>query len=209
LALTLARDDDLALLPALLGEALHGDPWEFVAHRVTRRSARRLVARARLLGLAAAEAVSPPRDIPRWCRIARLGAPLKRRLRVAPLVVDLSALWAGPLCTHLLELAGAYVVKVESVQRPDGARRGAPAFYDLLNADKLSVALRDVVAHAMAFRVGAPHSCADLRSRPTGEWEVVVDDERQLVAPPRARPVAGTARPLGADTDTVLRSLAA
>ena len=40
-----------------------------------------------------------------------------------PLVVDLSALWAGPLCAHLLGLAGARVVKVESLGRPDGARR--------------------------------------------------------------------------------------
>ena len=40
------------------------------------------------------------------------------------LVVDLSALWAGPLCGGLLAGAGATVVKVESTHRPDGARRG-------------------------------------------------------------------------------------
>ena len=39
-----------------------------------------------------------------------------------PLVVDLSALWAGPLCTHLLQLMGAQVIKVESTTRPDGMR---------------------------------------------------------------------------------------
>jgi crotonobetainyl-CoA:carnitine CoA-transferase CaiB-like acyl-CoA transferase len=33
------------------------------------------------------------------------------------------------------------VIKVESTRRPDGARRGPPAFYDLLNAGKESVAL--------------------------------------------------------------------
>ena len=161
MALTLARSDDLALVPALLGEPVRGDPWDFVAERVTRRTARRLVARARLLGLAAAEAVPPPRHVPRWCRIARPGAPLRRRLRVAPLVVDLSALWAGPLATHLLELAGAYVVKVESVQRPDGARRGAPAFYDLLNADKLSVAL-DLRCAADVARLRALIASSDI-----------------------------------------------
>ena len=37
--------------------------------------------------------------------------------------------------------AGASVVKVESTQRPDGARRGARAFYDLMNGRKRSVAL--------------------------------------------------------------------
>jgi crotonobetainyl-CoA:carnitine CoA-transferase CaiB-like acyl-CoA transferase len=55
--------------------------------------------------------------------------------------VDLSSLWAGPLCTHLLQQLGARVVKVESAGRPDGARLGHPDFYNLLNAGKASVAL--------------------------------------------------------------------
>ena len=33
------------------------------------------------------------------------------------------------------------MIKIESVSRPDGARRGAPAFFDLLNAGKETVAL--------------------------------------------------------------------
>jgi hypothetical protein len=56
-------------------------------------------------------------------------------------VLDLSSLWAGPLCAHLLGLAGARVVKLESASRPDGARAGSAAFFDLLNAGKASVAL--------------------------------------------------------------------
>jgi crotonobetainyl-CoA:carnitine CoA-transferase CaiB-like acyl-CoA transferase len=62
-------------------------------------------------------------------------------MQAAPLVVDLSALWAGPLCAHLLGLAGARVIKVESLGRPDGARRGPPAFFDLLHHGHESVAL--------------------------------------------------------------------
>jgi crotonobetainyl-CoA:carnitine CoA-transferase CaiB-like acyl-CoA transferase len=58
-----------------------------------------------------------------------------------PLVIDLSSLWAGPLCTHLLELAGARVVKLESTRRPDGARSGPPDSFALLNSGKASVAL--------------------------------------------------------------------
>jgi crotonobetainyl-CoA:carnitine CoA-transferase CaiB-like acyl-CoA transferase len=37
-------------------------------------------------------------------------------------IVDLTAFWAGPTATHLLGMLGADVVKVESVQRPDGMR---------------------------------------------------------------------------------------
>ena len=54
------------------------------------------------------------------------------------LVVDLAALWAGPLCARLLGAAidGARVVKVEDLRRPDGARQGPPAFWRSLNAGK-------------------------------------------------------------------------
>jgi crotonobetainyl-CoA:carnitine CoA-transferase CaiB-like acyl-CoA transferase len=57
------------------------------------------------------------------------------------LVVDFSALWAGPLCAHLLGLAGARVVKVETPWRPDGARYGNAEFYRLLHAGHRSVVL--------------------------------------------------------------------
>jgi crotonobetainyl-CoA:carnitine CoA-transferase CaiB-like acyl-CoA transferase len=62
-------------------------------------------------------------------------------------VVDLSSLWAGPLCAHLLGLAGARVVKVESIERPDGARRGPAAFFDLLHHRHESVALEFASSH--------------------------------------------------------------
>jgi len=37
-------------------------------------------------------------------------------------VIDLTAFWAGPAATHLLAAFGADVVKLESIQRPDGIR---------------------------------------------------------------------------------------
>ncbi|OBA78560.1 acyl-CoA transferase [Mycobacterium sp. 1164966.3] len=37
-------------------------------------------------------------------------------------IVDLTAFWAGPAATHVLAAFGADVVKVESIQRPDGIR---------------------------------------------------------------------------------------
>ena len=65
------------------------------------------------------------------------GIPATRPIRV----VDLSSLWAGPLCAQLLETAGCEVIKVESTSRPDGARLGSREFFDLLNGRKRSVVL--------------------------------------------------------------------
>jgi crotonobetainyl-CoA:carnitine CoA-transferase CaiB-like acyl-CoA transferase len=53
-----------------------------------------------------------------------------------PLVVDLSALWAGPLAGRLLAEWGADVIKVEDPARPDGFRVGALGLYRRLNAGK-------------------------------------------------------------------------
>ena len=86
-------------------------------------------------------AAEPRRNAPPWCRVAARGTPTPRDEDDVPLVVDLSSLWAGPLCAHLLGLAGARVVKLESTRRPDGARSGPPDFFSLLNAGKASVAL--------------------------------------------------------------------
>jgi crotonobetainyl-CoA:carnitine CoA-transferase CaiB-like acyl-CoA transferase len=50
-------------------------------------------------------------------------------------------MWAGPLCAQLLGDMGARVIKVESRDRPDGARAGPAPFFDLLNGGKESVVL--------------------------------------------------------------------
>lgn len=136
IALNLARPEDWESLPALLGAA--AADWPAVARHAALHPSAALLAQGRLLGLAIApDEAPPPPTAP--LRLERWGAPCPRE--GAPLVVDLSALWAGPLAGALLAAAGARVVKVESRRRPDGARGGNRAFHDLLNAGKASVAL--------------------------------------------------------------------
>ena len=136
--MTLARPDDLDLLAAWMERDWSGDEWDAVGRALTSRTVAEAVARARLLGLPAAVCEPPGSAPPPFGCIA--GAP-GRPSRSRPLVVDLSSLWAGPLCTRILAAAGARVVKVESTRRPDGARSGTAVFFDLMHAGKESVAL--------------------------------------------------------------------
>lgn len=53
----------------------------------------------------------------------------------APLVLDLTAMWAGPLATSLLATTGAQVVKIEPDVRRDGLR-ATPGLFATLNAGK-------------------------------------------------------------------------
>jgi crotonobetainyl-CoA:carnitine CoA-transferase CaiB-like acyl-CoA transferase len=109
-------------------------------------------ARAQLLGIAAAAVPASPPAADEQARhrerLAGAGGTTvladsggRRTARGRPLVVDLTSLWAGPLCARLLSLAGAEVIKVEGTSRPDGARGGPPEFYASLHADHACVAL--------------------------------------------------------------------
>lgn len=143
MAVALARPDDIELVPAWLGLATPPDDvWAAVLDGVTTGRAEDLADRAVMLGLPVAllpSALTPTNDA---VSRTRVHAPDPPQSAVADLVVvDLSSLWAGPLCGSLLACAGAHVIKVESTTRPDGARLGPPAFFDLLNAGKRSVAL--------------------------------------------------------------------
>jgi len=135
-ALNLTRRDDVDLLAAWMGHEWDGPPWDAVAAALRDQPAAAAVDRAQLLGLPAALA-DPPRPPDR--RVARPGAA---RDRDARRVVDLSALWAGPLCARLVaDAAGLTVTKVEDPTRPDGARAGPPRFWARLNAGKQLAAL--------------------------------------------------------------------
>ena len=138
-ALTLSRQDDVDAVPALLeSDAVADDPWPAVQQWVATNTPADITSRARLLGLPVAAlgetAPAPP-------RITRLGNPAAPRTPAELLVADLSSMWAGPLCGQLLARAGATVVKVETLARPNGTRAGPPKFFDWMNSEKLSYAV--------------------------------------------------------------------
>jgi crotonobetainyl-CoA:carnitine CoA-transferase CaiB-like acyl-CoA transferase len=135
-AIALPRPDDVAALPALMElDAVIGDPWLTLSRWAALRSTDEVVDRARLLDIAAA-ALGEASPAPPTVR--RCGTGVGPRRADGLLVADLSSLWAGPLCGQLLARAGATVVKVESPSRPDGTRRGEPAFFDWMNTGKRS-----------------------------------------------------------------------
>jgi len=144
LAVNLPRGpEDEHLLPAWLEtEGTPEDPWSQLERVLPERRVALWLERARWLGLAVAGARRPGAIEPRWCRVQRLREPGPARSVQADLrVLDLSSLWAGPLCSRLLGLAGGRVVKVESRGRPDGARQGSPLFFERMNGAKEQVAL--------------------------------------------------------------------
>lgn len=180
-ALTLARDDDRAMLPALFQDGgLDPDDEAQIVAAFRARDGAALVAQGRMLGLALARlgevSVSPP------CQVTAEG-PVKART-VPLLVIDLSALWAGPLAAHLIGLTGARVVKVESRNRPDRMREGDPALFARINQDKDNVALD--------LRKGADREALVALIR---QADVVIEAAR-----PRAL------RQLGVDADALVRS---
>lgn len=140
-ALNLARDTDRDLLPALFQtDTLDSHDDEAIVALIAACDALALVERGRSMGLAIAADAEGPYSGQKACTLMVEG-PARLQPRRAPRVVDLSALWAGPLASHLLWLAGAEVIKVESRTRPDAMRWGDEALFALLNQGKASVAL--------------------------------------------------------------------
>jgi hypothetical protein len=133
LAVNLPRPSDHELLPAWLED--DATDWRAV---VATRGTAHLIERATLLGLA----VAAPGETTRRPHLRR---PLPVSFSVQPAapraapctenvkVVDLTAMWAGPLCARLLGMAGAEVVKVEDPRRPDAAREGSPELFARLH----------------------------------------------------------------------------
>jgi hypothetical protein len=160
---SLARPSDLHLVPALVERDIAAntsdEAWDAVAAWAQRTTSESATARARLLSMAAAAVFeSVPQSTREPVRVTMGG---RRPPAEGVLVLDLSSLWAGPLCAHLLGLAGARVVKVESRMRLDGTRRGPRTFYDLLHAGHDSVVL-DFASQRKVLGQLRPRALAEL-----------------------------------------------
>ena len=147
LAFNLAREEDWLLLPALFQTTHAINTIADITLLLKNKKSKELIERAHLLGLPLALLPSKNADqktnTSHWFKVLQQGLKqgLKRtNKQTNPLVIDLSSLWAGPLCSHLLQQTGARVIKVESKQRPDSVNikfsQGHHDFYDLLNKNK-------------------------------------------------------------------------
>ncbi|MDO8733311.1 MAG: CoA transferase [Actinomycetota bacterium] len=177
LALSLARAEDFEILPALVEDASAND-WAAVDEWAAARTAGEIVERCRLLGLPAA--VVGEVNSRELMRIRSTESPRHCSLRDMR-VLDLSTLWAGPLCGNLLGLAGARVMRVESASRPDGGRQGLPLFDDLLHSGQPSVTFEPNsldLLHALVDTADIVITSA----RPRGLASIELDPQRFLAS---------------------------
>jgi len=139
-ALTMARPGDRGYLPALFGkEGMEDAGDEAIAAEVLLHDSKELLAKGRALGLAVAcsDEIPPGPAV----EVLTRGKYRQRSMGHRPLVVDLSAIWAGPLAGHLLWLAGADVIKIENAGRPDLFRGSDPRTFAAINQGKDSADL--------------------------------------------------------------------
>lgn len=161
IAVSLARDADRELIPAWTGATFDDDPWDAIATSAKSRPARAMVADGVALHL----------PVARIGETLPLEAPdLYVGARKNGMVLDLSALWAGPYCGALLAEAGYEVVKVESSARPDPTPVHTPRLDRRLNGRKRrqTIAFEPGVLIAMVAKArvlitaGRPHALARL-----------------------------------------------
>ena len=98
IALNLAREEDWGDLRAWLEITEAPPDWHSVSRIVSALPAEYLVQRGRLLGLPVSlhDNIKPSG---RWFNVITDGLDSPRKKKT-PHVVDLSSLWAGPLCSH-------------------------------------------------------------------------------------------------------------
>lgn len=159
IAVSLAREEDVDLVPAWTDASFDTNCWNAVIAAAAERDAGDMVEAAIALHLpVAVVGEASPSAQP----------PLQAGQHKDGVIVDLSALWAGPYCGALLAEAGHRVVKIESPARPDPTPRHTPALDARLNGAKQrrTMALDDpellaTIAGARALITsGRPHALA-------------------------------------------------
>ena len=138
MVVNLARDEDRDLIPAWFHCDTEAHPWTVIAAHAGSHTRADLIAQAVLLGLPAA-AVGEVRADDLDAPLLTHGAGVTGRADLN--VVDLSALWAGPMCGAILAAMGAKVLKIESTRRPDATRVSTPEFFHRLNGAKRCIGL--------------------------------------------------------------------
>jgi hypothetical protein len=135
-AINLAREDDRAAIPAWLDVEIGEDDDEALATRVAGMSVARLRERVLMLHLPFAILGEAGPGLP---RLAKSVACEPVKILQGFKVLDLSALWAGPLCGALFAKAGAHGVRWESPNRRDPGAETTPRHYRFLNGGKESL----------------------------------------------------------------------
>ncbi len=198
-ALSLARQDDLALLAAWLADdtgarglgvapdEVDGAPtdelWTRVERAIDGRRERELGQRAALLGLPFSVVGEVGDDEP--VIASPLGDAASRPLAGA-VVVSLASLWAGPLCADVLARCGARVITVESTRRPDGGRL-AGRFFAALHGRSESVGLdlTDAAGREDLLRLLRAADVVIEGSRPRALEQMGIDAAAIVAAGPR------------------------
>jgi len=184
LAVNLPRESDLDAVPAWVGRDLDAEPWSAIAAAAADRDAEGMVEDAQRLGLPVAKVGA--------LQAARSQAPLIRMTAGAARrswtirVLDLSSLWAGPLCGALLAQAGATVTKIESTGRPDTLAQSSPAFFARLNRAKTCCAFDFATSdgRAVLWDEAASADVLITSARPRAFTGLGLDPERLFPANP-------------------------
>tara|TARA_X000000368_G_scaffold260645_2_gene206163 strand:+ start:4904 stop:6115 length:1212 start_codon:yes stop_codon:yes gene_type:complete len=136
LAVNLPREEDVSSVSAWLQTEVEHDIWNVIQSHAMNNSSRTLLQRAKLLGLAVSE-VGEAKDM----TINVTQKFSKGAYSRPPKVVDLSSMWAGPLCSWFLMRSGAEIKKIESTKRPDRGRIKQTPFFQRLNKGKEIIAI--------------------------------------------------------------------
>ena len=131
IAANLPRVEDQSSVAAWLDAPIEGTDWASIEKAVQQVTSSELLSRAKLLGMPIS--VVGETKIPSGFEY-NIGKEIQ--LKQKPRVVDLSSMWAGPLCSWYLMRCGAEVTKIESILRPEKSRNWPDIFYQRLNQGK-------------------------------------------------------------------------